>query len=69
MRPASGLARILQPSLPDDVRRQTLHGDRRGGIATETGAPFSAWLPAAEAVAWARELAETYGRPYRVVYA
>lgn len=63
------LARILQPSLSADVQRQTLHGDPRGGFATETGAPFSAWLPAPEAVAWARELAETYGRPYRFVYA
>lgn len=63
------LARILQPSLPADVARSPIHGDKRARIPTETGAPFSAWLPAPQAIAWARELAETYGRPYRVVYA
>lgn len=68
-RPAPGTARVLQPSLAEDVQRQAVHGDKRAGIYTETGAAFTAWLPAPEAVAFARHMAETYGRPYRVVYA
>lgn len=67
--PAPGLARILLPSLPADVRATLNHGDKRSGIPTETGAAFSAWLPYPEAVRWARDMAETYGRPYRVVMA
>lgn len=64
--PAPGFARILQPSLADDVTRQPIHGDKRLRPATETGAPFSRYMPRPQAVQWARELAETFGRPYRV---
>ena len=49
--PGPGLARILQPDTS---------GER-------IGFPFSAYLPAAQALAWARDMAESYGRPYRVV--
>lgn len=49
--PGPGLARILQP-------------DQLGeGI----GFPFSSYMPAAQACAWARDMAEAFGRPYRVV--
>lgn len=67
--PRPGFARILQPALPADVAGWMITGDKRANVPTETGAAFSAWLPYPEAVAWARELAETYGRPYRVVLA
>lgn len=33
----------------------------------ETGAPFSSYMPLPQALAWARDLATRYGRPYRVV--
>lgn len=64
--PAPGFARILQPSRADDVAASMISGDKRARANTETGAPLSRYMPRPQAVQWARELAETFGRPYRV---
>lgn len=49
--PAPGFARILQPDQ----------------LGERVGFPYSAYMPLAQALTWARDLVEAYGRPYRVV--
>lgn len=64
-----GLARILLPARADQVAKQELHGDAAMGIITETGSPFSGWCHYPDALAWARDLVEQWGRPVRIVVA
>lgn len=54
--PGAGLARILQPA--SRVWRET------GRLSWR---PFSAYMPHAQALEWARQLAEQYGEPFRVL--